>query len=123
VVEWSLQPQLAVLGDRAQLHIVLSNLIRNARDAMSDGGTLRLIARENGDRVEITIADTGVGIPPENLPRIFEPLYSTKAKGIGLGLSIAHEILTRHNGTLHVRSEPGVGSTFTIQLPRATSCP
>ena len=121
-VEWSLSsPHLAVLGDRAQLHIVFSNLVRNARDAMPQGGTLGLIARNSAGQVEITIADSGVGIPAENLSRILEPLYSTKAKGIGLGLSIAHEILGRHNGTLHVKSQPGVGSAFTVRLPSTTS--
>jgi two-component system, NtrC family, sensor kinase len=117
-VEWSISsPPPAVLGDRAQLHIVFSNLIRNARDAMPQGGTLRLIIRQDRDHVEITVEDTGIGIPAENLSRILEPLYSTKAKGIGLGLSIARDIVSRHNGTLHVTSEPGVGSAFTIRLP------
>jgi signal transduction histidine kinase len=120
-VEWAISsPQPAVLGDRAQLHIVFSNLVRNARDAMTQGGTLRLIARPSADQVEITIEDTGMGILAENLPRILEPLYSTKAKGIGLGLSIAHEILGRHNGTLRVKSQPGVGSAFTVCLPNTT---
>jgi len=121
-VEWSLSsPQLAVLGDRAQLHIVFGNLVRNARDAMPQGGTLRLIALPSAGQMEITIEDTGVGIPAEDLPRILEPLYSTKAKGIGLGLSIAHEILGRHNGTMHVKSQPGVGSAFTVRLPSTIS--
>ena len=120
-VEWSIgSPPPSVLGDRAQLQIVFSNLVRNARDAMPSGGTLRLGARGRPDQVEITVQDTGVGIPPENLSRILEPLYSTKAKGMGLGLSITHEILGRHNGTLHVTSEVGIGSTFTIRLPSAT---
>jgi signal transduction histidine kinase len=120
-VEWSIDsPPPAVLGDRAQLYIVLSNLVRNARDAMPQGGKLGLTARQTDDHVEITIQDTGVGIPKENLSRILEPLYSTKAKGIGLGLSIAHEILGRHNGTLHAASEQGIGSKFTVRLPSAT---
>jgi signal transduction histidine kinase len=120
-VDWSIaSPSPAVLGDRAQLHIVFSNLIRNARDAMPNGGILRLIALDDPDYVEITVQDNGVGIPPDNLSRILEPLYSTKAKGIGLGLSIAHEILGRHQGTLHVKSEMGVGSAFTVRLPRAS---
>jgi signal transduction histidine kinase len=120
-IEWSLgTPSPAVLADRAQLQIILGNLIRNARDAMPQGGTLRLGACENRDTVEIMVQDTGVGIPPEDLSRILEPLYSTKAKGMGLGLSIAHEILSRHGGTLHVISQPGVGSTFTVRLPSAT---
>jgi two-component system sensor kinase FixL len=120
-VEWSLgSPPPVVLGDRAQLHIVFSNLIRNGRDAMPNGGTLTLIAAPTDDQVEITIQDNGVGISPDNLSRVFEPLYSTKAKGIGLGLSIAHEILGRHHGTLHVKSDLGVGSSFTVRLPRAS---
>lgn len=119
-IEWALgSPSPAVMGDRAQLHIVFSNLIRNARDAMPEGGTLRLAASTNRDHVEIQVQDTGVGISQENLSRIMEPLYSTKAKGIGLGLSIAQEILTRHQGTLRVASQPGAGSTFTIRLPSA----
>jgi signal transduction histidine kinase len=119
-VKWSLgSPSPVVLGDRAQLHIVFSNLIRNARDAMPGGGILELIAAPVAESIDITIRDTGVGIPHDNLTRIFEPLYSTKAKGIGLGLSIAHEILGRHDGTLQVKSEVGVGSSFTVRLPRA----
>ena len=122
-VEWSLgSPPPQVLGDRAQLHIVFSNLIRNARDAMPEGGTLSLVANAAaGNMWRSTVRDSGVGISPENLSRIFEPLYSTKAKGIGLGLSIAHEILGRHNGTLTVKSEPGAGSSFTVRLPRTRS--
>lgn len=120
-VVWNLAaPEtLVVLADRAQLSIVLSNLIRNAWEAMPEGGLLHLNGRRDGEWVEIAIGDSGVGIPPEELPRILEPLYSTKAKGIGLGLSIAHEILSRHQGSLHVASQPGVGSVFTIRLPGA----
>jgi signal transduction histidine kinase len=120
-VEWALgSPPPVVLGDRAQLHIVFSNLVRNARDAMPSGGTLTFLANGNADTIEVTVRDTGSGISAENLSRIFEPLYSTKAKGIGLGLSIAHEILGRHRGTLHVRSDLGAGSSFTVRLPRAS---
>jgi len=120
IVEWEISsPPPAMRGDRAQLQIVFGNLIRNARDAMPEGGKIRLIVRSAGDYVDITIQDSGVGIPPEKLSRILEPLYSTKAKGIGLGLSIAHEILGRHNGTLTVKSEPGAGSSFTVRLPGA----
>ena len=120
-VEWSIaSPSPVVLGDRAQLQIVFSNLVRNARDAMPEGGRLYLRASPNGDQVEIQVQDTGVGIPPENLSRILEPLYSTKAKGIGLGLSIAQEIVSRHHGTMRVSSQQGVGSTFAIRLPSAS---
>jgi signal transduction histidine kinase len=120
-IEWSIaSPPPAVLADRRQLQIVLSNLIRNARDAMPQGGKLHLAAARQGHRIEITVQDSGVGISPENVTRILEPLYSTKAKGIGLGLSIASEILARHHGSLQVVSEPGRGATFTIHLPRAS---
>lgn len=121
VVEWAItSPSPAVLGDRAQLQIVFSNLVRNARDAMPNGGKLRLMANVLADYVDTTIEDNGAGIPPDNLSQIMEPLYSTKAKGIGLGLSIAHEILSRHQGTLQVKSEVGAGSSFTVRLPRAS---
>jgi two-component system sensor kinase FixL len=120
-VQWSLgSPPPQVLGDRAQLHIVFSNLVRNARDAMPDGGTLALTATSADKEVDITVRDSGEGIATENLARIFEPLYSTKAKGIGLGLSIAHEILGRHHGTLTAKSELGAGSSFTVRLPCAS---
>lgn len=120
-IEWQLaEGSLAVLGDRSQLGIVFSNLVRNARDAMPEGGTLHLGAiRENG-MAEITFRDSGKGISPEHLPHIFEPLYSTKAKGIGLGLSISRDIIQRHHGSLNVVSEPQTGTTFTVTLPVAT---
>jgi signal transduction histidine kinase len=119
-VEWSLgSPPPQVQGDRAQLHIAFSNLIRNARDAMPNGGTLTFSANLSDKFVETTVRDSGEGISPDSLSRIFEPLYSTKAKGIGLGLSLAAEIFGRHNGTLTVTSELGVGSSFTVRLPRA----
>jgi len=111
---------LAVLGDRSQLGIVFSNLVRNARDAMPDGGTLHLDAACENGMVTITFRDSGKGISPEHLPHIFEPLYSTKAKGIGLGLSISRDIIQRHHGSLSVVSTPPSGTTFTVTLPVAT---
>lgn len=109
-----------VLGDARQLQIVFGNLARNARDAMlPQGGTLSVTARPIDDDVAITIADTGSGIPRESLERILEPLYSTKARGIGLGLAITRSILDKHGGGLHVASEVGLGSQFTVRLPAA----
>jgi signal transduction histidine kinase len=120
-VQQSIEPSnLAVLGDHAQLHIVFGNLIRNARDAMPDGGKLQITARCEGDVATVTVEDSGVGISAQDLPHILEPLYSTKARGIGLGLSITNDIIKRHNGKLTVSSEPGVGSTFTVHLSAAT---
>jgi signal transduction histidine kinase len=107
------------LGDMSQLQIVLGNLIRNARDAMPDGGRLSITATHVGDKLEIAVADTGIGIPPENLGRVTEPLFSTKARGLGLGLSIARSILDKNKASLQVVSEPGRGTTFTVSLPVA----
>jgi signal transduction histidine kinase len=110
------------MGDRSQIRIVLGNLIRNAVDAMLPaGGRLTLGGRLDEAAVEVFVADTGVGITPANLVRIMEPLYSTKARGMGLGLALARMIVERNRGTLRVVSEPGKGSTFTVQLPAAAS--
>jgi signal transduction histidine kinase len=107
------------LADGDQIRIVLGNLIRNAREAMPQGGRLTITARRTADSVEVDIADTGVGIPEERLHRIMEPLYSTKARGLGLGLAIARSILEKNNGSLRVVSEPQRGATFTVRLTAA----
>jgi signal transduction histidine kinase len=104
------------LGDAGQILIVFANLIRNARDAMPQGGTFAVRGRPADGGVEVAFADTGVGIAPENLGRIMEPLFSTKARGLGLGLALAKTILEKHRGTLRVESAPGQGSTFTARL-------
>lgn len=105
-----------VLGDPTQLGIVLVNLVRNARDAMTDGGTMQIVAREMDGFVEIDVNDTGGGVPAENLARVMEPLFSTKARGIGLGLAISRAIVEKHQGELKVESVLGKGSTFTVRL-------
>jgi signal transduction histidine kinase len=106
-----------VLGDARQLQIVFGNLVRNARDAMlPQGGSLTITAQPIDHDVTVTIADSGTGIPREDLERIMEPLYSTKARGIGLGLAITRSILDKHGGQLQVASEIGVGSRFTVRL-------
>jgi len=110
-------PSLQTFGDRAQLLIVFGNLVRNALDAMPDGGVLRIVAAQEGLKTAVRVQDSGAGISADNLHRVFEPLYSTKAKGIGLGLSISYEIISRHQGTLAVESQVGAGSTFTVRLP------
>jgi signal transduction histidine kinase len=105
------------LGDVSQLQIVLSNLIRNARDAMPEGGRLSITGSVVGDAVEIAIVDSGVGIAPENLSRIMEPLFSTKTRSLGLGLAIARSILDKNKGNLRVTSELQRGTTFIVSLP------
>ncbi len=110
----------AILADPDQLCIVLMNLIRNARDAMPEGGFLSVTGVEGVGFVEIAITDTGVGIHAESLRRIMEPLYSTKVRGLGLGLAITRAIVEKHHGQLRVISEHGNGSTFTVRLPAAS---
>ncbi|HME55318.1 MAG TPA: ATP-binding protein [Candidatus Lokiarchaeia archaeon] len=93
------------------------NIIINAQQAMPEGGFLEITAVKNDAMVEIAFKDTGVGISSDNLPKLFELLFSTKTKGFGLGLVITKEIVERHEGTIEVKSEVGIGTTFTIKLP------
>jgi two-component system, NtrC family, nitrogen regulation sensor histidine kinase NtrY len=106
-----------VLADRDQAMQVLLNLVRNALDAMPAGGTLRVAARAAEGGVALEVADTGPGIAPEDLPRLFEPYFTRKEGGTGLGLAIAHRIAEEHGGRLEVASTPGAGATFTFWLP------
>jgi signal transduction histidine kinase len=108
-----------VLGDQRQLAIVFGNLIRNARDAMPEGGRLSIAAMVEDGEVSVAITDTGVGIEAELLEHIAEPLFSTKARGIGLGLAITHAILDKHGAALQVNSQPGQGSTFSVTFAAA----
>jgi signal transduction histidine kinase len=108
-----------------QVQQVLLNLIVNARQAMAAGGELRIAVRENrdGGTAEVTIRDTGPGIPPETLRKIFEPFYSTKERdetgrgGTGLGLALCREIMEAHKGRIRVESTVGVGTAFTLKFP------
>ena len=102
--------------DQMQIGIVVGNLIRNALDAMPGGGELTITARRDDDRVLLAVADQGVGIESENLARIMEPLFSTKTRGLGLGLSIARSIVEKNRGSIQVESELGKGSVFTLRL-------
>jgi signal transduction histidine kinase len=106
-----------VRADERQLSIVLSNLIRNACDAMTEGGKLTLAATVVGDEARLSVIDTGKGIPSPELPSVMEPLFSTKARGLGLGLAIAKAIVEKHRGRIAVESEVDKGSAFTIVLP------
>ena len=100
---------------------MFANLVRNGHEAMPQGGRLSVQGRQVGDSVEIDMADTGVGISPENLSRITEPLYSTKARGLGLGLAIVRAILDKNKGSLRVTSEVGRGTTCTVRLTAAVN--
>jgi signal transduction histidine kinase len=110
-----------VLVDLRQVRIALGNLIRNARDAMPDGGSLKISARAHDLGVEVAVADSGAGIPPENLLLIMEPFFTTKSRGIGLGLALARAILDKNKGDLRVVSEVGRGSTFFVRLAAAAA--
>jgi signal transduction histidine kinase len=104
--------------DRDQLLQVLLNLIRNGEEAMADaGGTLRVAARLDAGDVVLEVSDTGPGISPEDLPRVLEPYFTTKAGGTGLGLAIAERIVRENGGRLEVRSAPGAGATFSVRIP------
>jgi two-component system, sporulation sensor kinase E len=103
--------------DPTQIQQVLVNLIKNAIQAMSRGGTLTMQTGEGSDAVWVSVADTGGGIPEEQLNRIFEPFYTTKKKGTGLGLMIVQRIVRAHNGHIEVDSQVGRGTTFRIWLP------
>ncbi len=108
------------LGDKDQIRIVLGNLVRNAREAMPQGGRLSIDTRRVDDNIEIDVMDTGVGIPPDNLSRITEPLFSTKARGLGLGLAIVRSILDKNKGSLSVTSTVGRGTACTVRLLAAS---
>ena len=103
--------------DANQIQQVLVNLIRNAMQAMTKGGTLTLQTGESPDAVWVSVADTGGGIPEEMLNRIFEPFYTTKKKGSGLGLMIVQRIVRAHGGRIELDSQVGRGTTFRIWLP------
>ncbi len=108
-----------VKADATQLGIVFGNLIRNACDAMPAGGILTVTAAGSDSCIEVRVRDTGIGIAPDHLARITEPLFSTKARGMGLGLAITNAILVKISAKLVVTSEIGQGSTFTVQIPVA----
>jgi two-component system NtrC family sensor kinase len=112
-------------GSPNQLKQVFLNLIANARQAMPDGGTITISVSASGDAVEAVVADTGVGIEPEHMQRIFEPFYSTKrgAGGTGLGLSVSVGIAESHGGSLTAVSTPGEGAAFMLRLPRHGTAP
>jgi len=106
-----------VMVDADQIRQVFINIILNAHQAMPDGGRLNIQTRSKGDFVQVDFTDTGCGIPESDISKIFDPLFTTKAKGIGLGLSVCKGILERHNGNIRVKSEAGRGTTFTVFLP------
>jgi two-component system NtrC family sensor kinase len=120
----SLMPDLPpILGNSGKLQQVFLNLFLNAKDAMSGGGTLRIATEMNG-HVSVAISDTGSGISPEHLQRIYDPFFTTKSapkegqrRGTGLGLAVTYGIIQEHAGKIHVESQVGTGTTFYIEFP------
>ena len=108
-----------LLADPAQLEIVFHNLIRNAVQAMPNGGQLTIATRGSDDEVSIAFSDTGGGIAPEDLAKIFQPLFSTKSRGLGIGLALGKLLVDGHHGRIDVTSQVGAGTTFVVCLPRS----
>jgi two-component system NtrC family sensor kinase len=110
-----------VYGNPGKLQQVFTNLLLNARDALPDGGRVTLRTTSDGDAVAVQVADTGIGIAPENVARIYDPFFTTKGvgRGTGLGLAVSYGIVQEHSGHIAVESAPGRGTTFRITLPTA----
>ncbi len=115
----SIESSLEVNVDVAKIKRVFINLVNNAVDAMPDGGKIEIKSQANKGNIQITFSDTGKGITQENLGKLWKPLFTTKTKGIGLGLVICKRFVEAHNGSITVTSEEGKGTTFRISLPIA----
>jgi signal transduction histidine kinase len=112
--------EICVNADPEQMAMAFENLIHNAVQAMEKGGELTLtVRRVTGSVVEAVLTDTGSGIPVENLDKVFRPLYTTKAQGIGLGLSLVKMIIDRHGGSISIESEVNQGTKVTVRLARS----
>jgi len=109
------QPSLTV--DRQRMQRVFVNIIKNSFDAMPNGGQLIIDSKKRGASVVFTFSDSGTGIPKENIDKLWNPLYTTKAKGMGFGLPICRRFVEAHGGKISVESAVGKGSTFTVTLP------
>jgi signal transduction histidine kinase len=113
------EAQAMVLGDEHLITQVFVNLLANAVDAIGGSGKVTVtVARRNG-MVQAAVADTGRGIPADELPKVFDPFFTTKEQGTGLGLAIVYNAIRKHGGSVDVRSKPERGTTFTISLPGA----
>jgi signal transduction histidine kinase len=112
-----------LFGIQADIDQLLLNLIGNARDATPPGGLLTITARQLADQIELTVADTGCGISPEQLAKIEEPFFTTKKTGSGLGLSICRSIVSQMRGRLRIASQPGKGTVVTVTFPNQQEPP
>jgi two-component system, sporulation sensor kinase E len=112
------QPELMV--DVEKLKRVFSNIMKNAFDAMPDGGVLRIESRKSMENMEFIFGDTGIGMSKETLQKIWTPLFTTKAKGMGFGLPITKRLVEAHGGSISVASTLGRGTTFIVTVPTTT---
>jgi signal transduction histidine kinase len=103
--------------DKRHIKQALLNLVQNAMAAMPEGGNLGIAVAATNDELTISVSDTGTGIPEDMLTKIFEPYFTTKKSGTGLGLTITFKIIKEHSGEISLESKEGKGSTFTIHLP------
>ena len=117
----STQNETKMILDAEKMQRVFLNLLQNAIDAMPKGGTLTITSKRSNGRVEIAFRDTGVGMTEETMRKLWSPLYTTKAKGMGFGLAISRRVVEAHEGSITVESRPGEGSTFTVSLPFVNS--
>lgn len=106
-----------MLLDPERIHRVFVNMIENAVAAMPKGGKLTVGTSRSGDSVEVSFKDSGVGIPEENMKKLFTPLFTTKTNGLGLGLTICKQIVEGHHGDIAVESKAGEGALFIVRLP------
>jgi PAS domain S-box-containing protein len=121
-IETHLDPELpSIPSDEGQLSQVFLNVIINALQAMPDGGSLVVMTRRDGDWAQVAVKDTGPGIAEAVLPHVFDPYFTTRPTGVGLGLAIAHRIVQGHRGSLDVESHVGSGTTMIIRLPLGES--
>lgn len=117
VFEKKLLP-VKVYGDKDRLKQVFSNIIKNAEDALQNSGTIKLETKLENDNISVTICDAGIGMDENTLEQCFDPMFSTKlAKAVGMGLTVALQIIQMHNGTIDICSQQDKGTTVTVQLP------
>ena len=119
-VQHALQPGCLILGSESELLEVAVNLIKNAAEAMPDGGEIKVKTHSDNGKAIFQVVDSGTGIAPENLEKVFQPFWTTKGqRGTGMGLAMSFGIVRKHHGTVSVQSGEGKGSVFTVVLPLA----
>ena len=112
-----------IQGDRSNLELALDNTVENALEAMAAGGVLTVCLAAERGKVRVEVTDTGQGIAKSDLPNVFDPFYTSKMAGAGMGLTMVHRIVTRHGGDVEIASEPGKGATVTLRLPVQQASP